>query len=255
MFKLLKSGSGSGILGFIFTSLSLFVLVPLVIILSIILKEPYNRYDFKEIRKNGTEKRAVITFIKTLYNVNINGVNPMVISYEYTDGGQKFTDSFETLDVERTTGFTIGKEINILEFESQTMIKGLEPFSFPVELFFILPGMFLITGVPLLLIALIPALRIFKLYKTGIVKEAIVVSLNSKTTMTSLRRFSQSFLVNYYYFDDFGNKIYGESASNDLLLTKELKTGDTIKIFVSERNETKSCLIPKLEATKYNWAI
>jgi len=107
----------------------------------------------------------------------------------------------------------------------------------------------------LLLIALIPALKIYNLYKTGIVKNAVLISANMNGGVNSLASFKRKLGVNYYYMDEHQNKIFGEDKSADFLFLMGKKDGDTIKIFVSEKGETNSCLVPALEAAKNNWQI
>jgi len=53
--------------------------------------------------------------------------------------------------------------------------------------------------------------------------------------------------------DEHQNKIFGACKPSDLWLTMTKKEGDKIKIFVSEKDASKSCLVPDLEAFKNNW--
>jgi hypothetical protein len=254
LFTLVRSKGPLAIIGLVFTLVSLVFVLPIVIIVSSALKTPFEEYNFKEIEKNGIEKIAKITFVKTINNVSINNEHPQLISYEYENNGQRVSDKFETLDLEKTAGFSIGKEIKILVNQNQSIIKGLEPFSFPTELFFLFPFIFLLIGIPMLLVGLLPALRTFNLYKTGLVKDAYLVALDTNA-IASAFRFNQSVLVHYYFLNEFGSKVFGKSTTSDLLMLKDKKAGDIVKVFVSENDENKSCLIPGPEAMKYNWSI
>jgi hypothetical protein len=118
-----------------------------------------------------------------------------------------------------------------------------------------LPGIFGVIGVVLLFVGVFPALKKFNLYKTGIIKEANVVSISSNNAVATLRTFQSKFLVDYYFSDGLGNKIFGNSTTTDFLLVNDKKAGDTVKIFVDEGDQTKTCLVPRLEAMKYNWSI
>jgi hypothetical protein len=255
LFNLLKGKRGMALIGIVFTSLSIFVFIPLIIILSATLKAPYEKYDFEKITKNGVEKDAKITAINTVRNVSINYDHPKIISYAYENNGQTIQDKFETIDLDKIADFNIGTGIKILAYENQSAIKGLKPFTFPIELFYLLPGVFLLVGIAFMLVGLIPALRTFNLYKTGIVKDAYIVSMAPNTGGLLVRGFQPNILVNYYYSDQFGNKVFGQSTTADFLILNEKKAGDKVKIFVSEKDETKSCLVPKLEAMKYNWDV
>jgi len=255
LFGLLKNRGRLGIMGLVFTILSIFVFIPLIVILSVTLKKPYERYDFDKIRSFGIEKIANVTGVRTVANVTMNEQHPVVISYEYQDDGRTVSDHFETLDKDKIKDIAVGSKINILVYENQSTIKSLVPFSFPVGAFYILPAMFFIIGTAFLLIGFIPALGKFNLYKHGIVKDAYIVSVSAETGFGFPLNRRQNMIVNYYYTDAHGNKIFGDSTTDDLLMLNGKKTGDEIKILVSEADERKSCLIPHLEALKYNWAI
>lgn len=256
LFNLLRGRGPFAFIGIVFTALSVFVFVPLLIILPGTLMKPYEKYDFKALAKNGIEKTGTVTGLKTVSNVEINGEHPKVVSYQYKNGDQPVVDKFETFDLDKIANVNVGSEIAILVYQNQSMVKGLTPFSFPFYIFYLFPGIFLAVGIPFLLIGLVPALRTFQLYKTGIVKDAYVVSMSLNSAAVSpLRGIRQNVLVDYYFWDAFKNKVFGKSRSTDLLLLNEKKSGDLIKIFVSETDETKSCIVPRLEAMKYNWAI
>jgi hypothetical protein len=256
LLNLLKSKGIGPYVGFFLVFFSVFVIFPITFTLNRVLTEPYGRYDFAGINKYGTEKTAKITSIESVKNISINYEHPSIISYAYDDNGQSTADKFETLDLDKINGFTVGTEVKILAYQGQSIIKGLVPFSFPFYLFYILPAVFLIVGLPLLLLGLIPALKIFNLYKTGILKEAYIVSINSQGgMMLPISSFKQNLLVNYFFYNEFGGQVFGESLTNDFLILTNKKAGDPIDIFVSEENEDKSCLVPKLEAMKYNWSV
>ena len=167
LFNLLKSKGPVSVVGFVFIVLSVFVFLPFLFLFSIVFSGQNDSYDFKAIEKNGIEKNATITYIKTLYNIEINGEHPIVISYEYDLTGNKVKDKYETLDLEKTVNFGVGTNIKILTYLNKAIIKDVEPYSFPYYLFYLLPGLFFFIGVVLLLPGLIPALKTFKLYKTG----------------------------------------------------------------------------------------
>ena len=93
------------------------------------------------------------------------------------------------------------------------------------------------------IIGLIPALRDYNLFKNGIVKDGTIISLtpNSGLPITNI---GQSILINYYYLSSSGQKIFGKSKTTDFSIMTEKKSEDIIKLFVSENDETKSCIIP-----------
>ena len=148
----------------------------------------------------------------------------------------------------------IGKEIQIKTFDNQSKIQNLEPFTFPFYIFYLLPIIFFILGTIFSIIGLIPAIRDYNLYKNGIIREGTIISLipNSGLPITNI---GQSILINYYYLSKSGYKIFGKSKTSDSSLMTEKKAEDKINLFVSESDENKSCIVPKLEAMKNNWII
>jgi hypothetical protein len=254
LLRLIRSKGPIPTMGLIFTVLSIFVLLPIVIAISIILRNPYAKSDPDNIKLHGTEKDATITMIKIIANTTVNNAHPVIITYSYNEGIQAISDKFEALvDYDKIENLKIGDKIGVIAYEGQSIIKDLEPYSFPVALFYILPGMFFIIGSILLLTALTPALRIYSLYKTGIIKDAQVVSMaieNSNLLMGG----RQNLMVDYFYNDAYGNQTIGEAKTDDILLLHEKKSGDTIKIFVS-KDDQQSCIVPRLLALKYNWTI
>jgi len=255
LYNLLKAKSPFAIIGLVFTCIAIFVLLPFLSLFAIVFSGENDSYNFKAIRKNGVEKNATITYIKTIENLTINDEHPIVISYEYDVDGKKVKDKFETLDLEQTANFAVGTNIKILTYKNQAIIKDVEPYSFPDYLFLLLPGLFFLIGIVLLSIGLIPALKIFKLYKTGIIKDATIISIESEFDFNSLKPNKGGIKVNYSFLDNQQNKIFGAYPASDFLFLFGKKEGDTIKIFVSEDDETKSCLVPIYEAAKYNWSI
>lgn len=255
LFNLLKSRGPISIIGMVFTALTVLVFIPLIVILSFTLKEPYQAYSFDAIGKKGVEKNATITNVKLLTNVSYNGQNPSVITYTYDDNGIKTTDKFQTLESEKAALLHVGSEMPVLIYNGQSIIKDLEPFSFPFEMFYLFPAVFGTVGALFLLFSLTPALKIYRLYKTGEVKDAYIISIEANGGL-SLNRSVRSYMtVNYFFLDDFKNETFGNSPTNDLLFLNGKKEGDKIKIFVSDKDQSSSCLIPNLEAKKYNWSI
>lgn len=252
---LLKSRGPFGILGLVFVLMPLLILVPLLLVLSHTLSEPYERYDFEHITRQGTTAVASITSVEPLTNVTINNEHPRVISYTYPGVGGAAADKFQTMDLDKASRLKAGDTITIKTLGKESVIPSLEPFSFPFKFFFILPGIFLLIGIPFLLIGMLPALRDYRLYQRGLVQEATVRGISTKTIRMSRSSSQQGYVVSYEYAGLTTPKLLGESLTNDLLLVQEKKFGDKVKIFVSETDETQSCLVPRLEALKNNWQI
>ncbi|WP_313807814.1 hypothetical protein [Flavobacterium sp.] len=230
-------------MGIIFTLVSI-AFLPIAIFFST-QKEAYEKYDYSKIAEQGTEITGKIVDIQQKTNVSMNDKHPFVITYEFIENGKSKSDKFQTLDHYKVNSFSIGSNLTILSYNNQSVIKGLEPFSFPFYFLFIFPFM---------LIGLVPALKNYSLYKNGIVKEAKILSMTPNSGMP-ISNFGQSILVNYVYPSRTGKSIYGKSSTTDFSILNEKKADDLIKILVSETNEEQSCLIPKIEAIKNNWKI
>ncbi len=254
LIKLIKNRRPFSILGIVFVFSSIFILLPSVIFMTNSLVEPNEKYDFEQIEQNGTEQNAKITALNPVNNVTINGEHPVKITYEFLDNGVNKSDKFQTMDLEKINGMEIGSEIKIRTYNNQSKIQNLEPFNFPFYLFYILPFIFFILGSIFSIIGLLPALRDYNLFKNGLVKEGTIISLIPNSGLPLTNR-GQSILINYYYFGSTGQKIFGKSKTTDFSIMTEKKAEDKIKLFVSESDETKSCIIPKLEAMKNNWNI
>lgn len=221
--------------------------------------EPYQEYNFENITKYGTEKTAKITYIETKTNISINGKSPKIISYEYENNGKTISDKFQTLELDKISDLTKGNSIKIKTYNNQSQIINLEPFKFPTFFLYFLPIIFWIIGIPFLLFSLIPAMKNYNLYKNGIVREAEIISMEvynnfvSKFGFNNYRSGPQKINIQYYFVGKNNRKIFGKSTTNDYSIINEKKSGEKIKIFVSENDENKSCIIPKFENLKYNW--
>lgn len=254
LITLIKNRRPFSILGIVFIFSSLFILLPSIFFMTKSFIEPYEEYDFEKIEQNGTALNAKVTDLRPVNNITINGEHPLRISYEYVEKGLTKSDKFQTMDLEKTNEMKIGSEIKIKTFENQSKIQNLKSFTFPFDVFYILPLIFFILGSVFSFIGLIPALRDYHLYKNGVVKEATLLSMvpNSGLPISGI---GQSVLINYYYENRNGQKIFGTSKTTDFSIMIEKKVEDKIKVFVSENDATKSCLVPKLEALKNNWKI
>jgi len=254
LFNLMKRKGPYSIIGLAFIILSVMILL-FVCPFWIAFRGENSGHNFDAIGKYGVQKDAKITYIKIVTNLSINEEHPVIISYEYDDNENKIKDKFETLDLENIAGLNVGSVIKIVVYDHQSMIKGVEPYTFPNWIFYLIPLPLFIAGIILLLIGLIPALKIYDLYRTGVVKDAAIIPPSPNNEVGSLADFKRKFTVNYYFMDEYQNKVYGECEPTDLLFFIENKGSGIIKIFVSKDDETKNCIVPRLEAMKYNWSI
>ena len=245
LIRLIKQRGPIAIIGLVFTLISLLVLFPIITAITFAGKQPYEQYDHKKIEAQGVEMPAKITYAKVMYNVSINGEHPVIISYSYQNNGQTRNDKFETIDLEKIANLNVGDEIKIKVLGDQSKMAGVESFSFPFDIFYILPGVFLLIGIPFFIIGVLPVIRLYNLYKNGDVREATLVSVEPAKRGVD---------VHYYFTGLHQDKIFGKSRADYTYLSQK-QPNDKVKIFVSARNENNSCLVPKLEALKYNWVV
>lgn len=252
LLKLVTDKKPFGMLGLLFTMISLLILLPVTLFLSSSFAEPYEKYDYEEIIAMGIEKDAVILDIVSMDNVSVNGSHPRRITYTFTNDDTPISDAFQTFELDKVARIHAGDSVSVKVYNGQSVIADMEPFRFPYAVFYILPATFFMIGSILFMVALIPALPIFRLYKYGIVKDGTITSMvaNGGLPVTGIGR---KVMIDYYYTGNFGNRIYGNGTTADFSILGEKKTGDAIKIFVSPDNEDLSCLVPEKEAAKRGW--
>ncbi len=227
----------SGI-GLVFVLLAMFILIPLITILDSS-KAVFEKYDYNLIAAQGMALKAKVVSIETETNVTVdNQFHPQIIEYAFTYNGQFQQDKFRTLTSGSGNAHHVGDEVKIKLLNGASVMEDLKPFTFPFQMFYILPFIFLLIGIPFMLIGLLPAIRNYGLYKNGIEGGATILSIAKKGVIPVVR-------ISYRYIGANGNKIVGSSISNDLLLLSGKKVQGTIKIFVSARDENISCIVPR----------
>lgn len=209
--------------------------------------------DYELVSTKGEEKKAQITNIETEYNTTINGVHPATISYTYIENERAVNSKYRALEESKIEDWRIGREIEIKEFEGKSIIKGLEPFEFPVAPFLLPPVLFLLIGIPFLIYSLSHLRKELGLYKFGEVKQGQIVSMIPKSGLP-ISNIGLGVIVHYEYEIN-GRKTMGESLTNDLSILNDKRKGDFVPIFVSTDNLEKSCLVPKLESLRNDWKI
>ena len=245
LFQIFKTKYPFSGIGLVFTTLSIFVFIPAIVFFNST-KDAYEKYDYETIITQGKDLTAKITSVQTQNNVTVNNVfHPQIIDYTFSDNGQTKNDKFKTLTNADNPVFEIGGSIIIKTYNRESVIKNLEPFSFPINLFYILPLIFLLVGIPFFLVGLLPVFRHYRLYKNGIRKEATIISL-STTRILPVVTMRQNVLVKYYHLGQNGKKILDKSISTGLHLMTEKKVQDKIDIFISSKDESISCIVPKV---------
>jgi hypothetical protein len=244
---LLKQKRTNFSLGIIFTLLPVAMGIMFLLITRLIDSDIPDA-DYTAVSNKGRLTTATITDIETQSNITINSEHPSIISYTYMDGNNKENGVYRSLDPDRIIRMDIGDTIQIKYLGDSSMIVGLDPFEFPFNLVFNILIPMLVVGIAMLTLLYFRIRSELNLYKHGEVKDAEVVSMTSKAGR-------QGFTVHYQYKSTLGQRILAESFTNDYAILNGKKQGDTIKIFVSTDDESKSCLIPKLEQIRNNWKV
>ena len=240
--------------GLLFTGSALFIVLPMTWMMSSAFRAPSEQYDYDAIVRDGQPTTARITDIAVQYNTSENGEHPRLISYEYERGGRTRPDKFQTMQADKMAMLHVGDVIQIRELNGQSVIPELTPYRFPFGVFYILPGVFLVIGLPFLLIGLIPALRTYRLYKYGELRQGTIAG-SSSNLFISLLHLQQTTQVAYHYTDQHGARRYGESSTADPVLIYERRPGDPVPLFVLPTDEGRSCVVPRQEALKNNWQL
>ena len=199
LFQIFKTKYPFSGIGLVLITLSIFVFIPVIVFFNST-KDAYEKYDNERIISQGKDLTAKVTSVQTQYNVTVNNVfHPQIIDYSFRDNGQTKIDKFKTLTKTDNPVFKIGDSINIKAYNDESVIKNLKPFSFPINLSYILPSIFLLIGIPFFLIGLLAVLKHYRLYKNGIRKEATIISLTT-TGILPVVVMIQNVLVNYFLF-------------------------------------------------------
>jgi hypothetical protein len=198
--------------------------------------------DYDKIEAEGVTAEGEITDIDTKTNITINNEHPSVIAYSYSRDGELMHDTFTTLDQNRVNFLLVGDTITVRYLDEASMIEGLEPFEFPFNIIiWIVATPFAIAAVVLIIILLLRTQKIVRLHKYGEIKDATLISI----TPSGLALARQ--LEIYYQYTTRLGPVFGKSLSGDHALQFERKYGDTIKVFVSPRDESQSCVVPRGE--------
>ena len=254
-FELLKHRPIQSLLGIYLVGFTiLFITVSFSLTLSFMDRTVPN-VDYDEISEKGNLTTGQITNIEVQEQITDSGKHPAVITYRYKVDGQEIETKYQILAPDKVALMKIGDEIAIKHLGGDSIINGFEPYSFPMELFALIPIPFFIIGLVLLIPSITMYRRTLNLYQHGKVGDAELVSMTPKSGLIFLSKFGRRILVNYKYKTSSGQSVLGESPTTDFSIIHEKKQGDTIKVFVLGQDESKSTLAPKLEAVRNDWRI
>ena len=155
LFAIFKTKYPLSGIGLTFIILSLFVFIPLITFFNST-KDANEKYDYDKIIAHGKDLIATVNSVEIQNNVTVNNTyHPQIIDYTFSDNGVTKKEKFKTLSNSNNKLFEIGDTINIKSLNAETVIKNLKPFSFPITLFYLIPLIFLIIGIPFFIVGLI----------------------------------------------------------------------------------------------------
>jgi len=125
-------------------------------------KEPFEKYNYEKIVSKGKTELAKIKEIVVRTNVTFNGINPRIIIYEYSNGNALVIDKFQTVDLEGIDSIRKNNIIKVSVLNGESIMLGIQPYSFPMKILWMVPLIFFIVGIPLFLIGHFAGVRNFK---------------------------------------------------------------------------------------------
>lgn len=132
-------------------------------------RDYFDNYDHAAIDAKGKDLKATVSTLQTQYNMTVNeDFHPLIITYTFQDNGQVKSDKFKTLTGPDKQVFKVGDTLNIKLYNGETMIKNLESYSFPYFMFYIIPLLLLLMGIPFLLMGLLPVLKKYQTMKAWV---------------------------------------------------------------------------------------
>lgn len=206
--------------------------------------------DYNEVNQRGQLAKGTVKGIEFSKTPD-QGDQPTVISYTYPTDDGTVSSKFQTL---KPGQIEVGNSIDVKYYDGESIILGLEPYSFPFYIYFIPAVPFLNIGILFAIYFLFTIGRQVRLFRRAVVRDAELISF-TPTPGFPFTVYGQKVQVRYRYQISGNNKVEGESTTRDLSITKEKKPGDTIKIFVAPDNEFVTCLISTADVKANNWKI
>jgi len=252
IFDLVKQKPQYLIIGIVFTLISFGFGATLILVSLLGSEAP--KVDYEQINENGTTTTAKITNIDIQENITINNEHPAIISYDFNNGDKEIENQYKSLDSYKINRMNVGDTIKVKYLAESSIVVGLEPFEFPYYIFLIIMIPLVTVGGIMLVLLYLRVRNTIALYRYGKIKDAEIVAMTPKHGLP-ISGIGQGVTVYYQYKTTRGENILGESFTNDYTILSSKKQGELIKIFVSLDNESKSCLISKLDQIRNNWTI
>jgi hypothetical protein len=211
------------------------------------------KVNYSKIRKNGIQLSAKLTNIEVMTNIAINGVNPIILSYNYQVEGSSFESKYISMSISKVNSLSVGDNIAISHYNGKSIVNNFEPYNFYSSLSFI-PLFPVFFGLIILINPILYLTRRFHLYKYGKVKMAKILIMSPKSQFFPFQ-ISNRIVIQYKFISDSGELIKGEADITDFSLVNNFKVNELVPIFVSRKNENHSCVVPLSESIRNNWDI
>lgn len=225
-----------------------------IIVIPLLGQNDVPEMDYKAISESGQTATATITGIETQYNLTINNQHPSILSYRYMTDGEFRESKFKTLSPDKVNRMHVGDSISIKHMNGKSIITSLEPFDFPFGLFFTLPIVFLLLGLPCVVLFVHQIRNEVRLMKFGIITDAEVIAITHKPGLP-LSKAGQGVKIHYQYRTMYDKTYLNDCFTSDLSYLNSLRQGDIIKIFVSPEDGSKSIIVSRLDSVRNNWNI
>ncbi|MEQ9307500.1 MAG: hypothetical protein RJQ14_26550, partial [Marinoscillum sp.] len=139
------------------------------------------KVDYDQITDHGKSTMASITNIETQSNITVNNEHPSIISYEYlTDDNVEIQGIYRSLNPDKINKMNVGDSIQVMYLANNSVIVGLDPFEFPLDIILGILTPLLIIGIITLIILYLRIKNTLNLFKYGSVQEAELVPMTIK---------------------------------------------------------------------------
>ena len=238
--------------------IGLFLLLIGVSLTSIILAslEPewgeYSSEEYQNIVEHGATLIGEVYDTEIDYSTEINGKNPAIIYYNYSDKDIIYSDYFQTLDNGSVRLLDESDQVIVYKYNDKTVLGEFKPFKFPRWIIAILPGLRGVIGMVLVALIMIKSLIEIRFLRTAAWKHA---NLKHVFPQDGRRFFSAvpGLMLHYEFQSNSGQTIHGYSFTYDLSEYTAMNKGDQINILVSTKSESKTQVVSSAFAAQNGW--
>jgi hypothetical protein len=201
--------------------------------------------DYDYICNNGHIYPGSIDRIQVMTNINLQGINPILINYSYeTKNILKKSQMFVMPDdTTGNHGFFVGDSVNVSEYGIQSVIVNVKPMPSVTDFLLILSLLLFLVFLISLLFLLYKMKRYIYLVKHGNVVQALVDSIYIQPGYP-YPSINTSAIVYYSYISSTGRNISSMGNLNEIKSVGKIKSGKHLLIFVSKIDESHSMIVP-----------